>query len=172
MRFSCDIQGPFEVGNAILGRPGILEMIIAMVDSGNVIHVVSWVSSKTFPTSFFKNSNKSFSAKSPSVIHQKVEKYVLLSALGKWFQILPPGVSPTLSFLIKGGGHLCYQCLVRKTSFKLTPYMYIMFCHAFILEMIYLIFIYVHLEMLLEYISSRYFFSVEICGRSPRALSI
>ena len=44
-----------EVGNAMLGRPGVMELILALADSGNAIHTVShtyykiiWYASHTF----------------------------------------------------------------------------------------------------------------------------
>lgn len=41
MAMSALLQGAYEVGGAVLGREGVLEMILAMADSGNAIHVVS-----------------------------------------------------------------------------------------------------------------------------------
>jgi len=40
MAFGYILQGPSEVGNNILGRPGMLELILALADSGNAIHTV------------------------------------------------------------------------------------------------------------------------------------
>ena len=37
----CCVQGPSHVGNGILAREGMLDMIIAMADSGSAVHVVS-----------------------------------------------------------------------------------------------------------------------------------
>ena len=39
--FVCVIKGPSHVGNSILAREGMLDMIIAMADSGSAVHVVS-----------------------------------------------------------------------------------------------------------------------------------
>lgn len=35
------MKGPSHIGNSILAREGMLDMIIAMADSGSAIHVVS-----------------------------------------------------------------------------------------------------------------------------------
>ena len=40
MALAALLQGPFEIGNSILGRTGVLEMILAMADSDNAMHVV------------------------------------------------------------------------------------------------------------------------------------
>jgi len=37
----CYVKGPSHIGNSILAREGMLDMIIAMADSGSAIHVVS-----------------------------------------------------------------------------------------------------------------------------------
>jgi len=37
----CYIKGPSRVGNGVLAREGMLDMIIAMADSGSAVHVVS-----------------------------------------------------------------------------------------------------------------------------------
>jgi len=39
MALAALLQGPFEVGNAILGKPGVLEIILALADSENAMHV-------------------------------------------------------------------------------------------------------------------------------------
>lgn len=36
-----DLQGPYEIGNYVLGRTGVLEMTLAMADSDNAMQVVS-----------------------------------------------------------------------------------------------------------------------------------
>ncbi len=33
-------QGPIEVGNLMLGREGVLQLILALIESGNAIHTV------------------------------------------------------------------------------------------------------------------------------------
>jgi len=37
----CCVEGPSIVGNGLLAREGMLDMIIAMADSGSAVHVVS-----------------------------------------------------------------------------------------------------------------------------------
>jgi len=37
----CCVKGPSHVGNGVLAREGMLDMIIAMADSGSAVHVVS-----------------------------------------------------------------------------------------------------------------------------------
>ena len=37
----CCVEGPSHVGNGVLAREGMLDMIIAMADSGSAVHVVS-----------------------------------------------------------------------------------------------------------------------------------
>jgi hypothetical protein len=44
-------QGPFDVGNAILGKPGVMEMLVAMADSGDLIHTVIIVVIEFLPDS-------------------------------------------------------------------------------------------------------------------------
>ena len=39
----CCVKGPSHVGNGVLAREGMLDMIIAMADSGSAVHVVSWL---------------------------------------------------------------------------------------------------------------------------------
>ena len=41
MALSALLQGPFEIGSHILSRTGVLEMIMAMAESDNAMHVVS-----------------------------------------------------------------------------------------------------------------------------------
>ena len=41
MGLTALLQGPVEVGNAILAREGVLEILLAMADSGDIIHTVS-----------------------------------------------------------------------------------------------------------------------------------
>jgi len=41
MLLVCCVEGPARVGNGILAREGMLDMIIAMADSGSAVHVVS-----------------------------------------------------------------------------------------------------------------------------------
>lgn len=42
MALAALLQGPNEVGNSILGKQGCLELIIALADSGNAVHIVGW----------------------------------------------------------------------------------------------------------------------------------
>ncbi len=41
MALTALLQGPFDVGNRILGKEGVLEIILAMADSNDAIHTVS-----------------------------------------------------------------------------------------------------------------------------------
>ena len=41
MALTALLQGPLEVGNTILAREGVLEILLAMADSGDIIHTVS-----------------------------------------------------------------------------------------------------------------------------------
>ena len=41
MALSALLQGPYEVGSMVLSREGVLEMMLAMADSGDAIHAVS-----------------------------------------------------------------------------------------------------------------------------------
>jgi len=38
---TCCVEGPTRIGNLVLAREGMLDMIIAMADSGSAVHVVS-----------------------------------------------------------------------------------------------------------------------------------
>jgi len=40
MSLTCCVEGPSRVGNLVLAREGMLDMIIAMADSGSAVHVV------------------------------------------------------------------------------------------------------------------------------------
>lgn len=42
MALAALLQGPYEVGNSILAREGIVELMLAMADSGNAIYTVRW----------------------------------------------------------------------------------------------------------------------------------
>ena len=43
MALAALLQGPYEVGNNILAREGIVELMLAMADSGNAIYTVSFL---------------------------------------------------------------------------------------------------------------------------------
>lgn len=51
MALACLLQGPFEIGNYVLGRTGVLEMILAMADSDNAMHVKYAVEALVYSTS-------------------------------------------------------------------------------------------------------------------------
>ena len=40
MALTALLQGPFEEGNRVLGKEGVLEIILAMADSNDAIHTV------------------------------------------------------------------------------------------------------------------------------------
>ena len=40
MAMSALLQGPIEVGNMILAREGVIEILLAMTEGGDTIHVV------------------------------------------------------------------------------------------------------------------------------------
>ena len=47
MALTALLQGPFDEGNRVLGKEGVLEIILAMADSNDAIHTVStWNYSK------------------------------------------------------------------------------------------------------------------------------
>ena len=41
MALTALLQGPFDEGNRVLGKEGVLEIILAMADSNDAIHTVS-----------------------------------------------------------------------------------------------------------------------------------
>ena len=42
MAIAALLQGPYEVGNNILAREGVVEIMLAMADSGSAIYTVTW----------------------------------------------------------------------------------------------------------------------------------
>ena len=39
---SCLLQGPSELGNSVLGKPGIMDMLLALADSKEIDHQVCY----------------------------------------------------------------------------------------------------------------------------------
>ena len=48
MALTALLQGPLEVGNVILAREGVLEILLTMADSGDIIHTVGRLFVKIF----------------------------------------------------------------------------------------------------------------------------
>lgn len=41
---SCMLQGPSELGNSVLGRPGVMDMLLALAESKEIDHQVDTIS--------------------------------------------------------------------------------------------------------------------------------